>query len=216
MRSTASSRHSVNAMTSDTRAKSLLPVYSNLRGYDLNKTEATIFKKFKGHSWYVGLANNTGIPSNLTITNYGTNNNANFNLPILPGFYQIYATVKPGIHYWLFGGNDTQTSFTKAQVKTSFKETVARMQARGTIPKTSGEIPEFIDFSNHSPYEMYASSEDIAKGFYNDLFSLQGQKHTYWTGAAFVTHGSAAIWNFTDKLVKDMWSEQPLGTPAAQ
>ena len=183
-------------------------VINNLKGFDLNETEASIFNKFRGHSWYVGLVNNSGIPDNVTFFNYGTDNSKNFNLPRLPGVYEIYATIVPGLHYFLFGGNDSQPSFTQSQVSTSLQNTIARLRSKGTIPTTIGPAKalDIIQYSNHSPYEVYVSSDEIAKGFYSKLFALQGQRNTYWTGAAFVTHSSAAIWNFTDQLVTNMWS----------
>ena len=184
-------------------------VIDNLKGFDLNKTEIPIFNQFKGHSWYVGLVNNSGVPDNTTLMNYGTNNTQNFNIPILPGVYDIFATKVPGLHYFLFGGNDSQPHFNQSQVKTSLHNTLVRCRAKGSIPPKSpgtAEPLEIIDFTNHSPYEVYVSSEQIAKGFYNKLFALQGHRNTYWTGAAFVTHSSAAIWNYTDLLMTKMWS----------
>ena len=180
----------------------------NLKGFDLNETEIPIFDKFKGHSWYVGLVNNSGVPDNITLINYGTNNTKNFNIPVVPGVYDIFATVVPGLHYFLFGGNDSQPTFTQLQVRNDLQDTLSRLQAKGSIPIFPGAAKELniVDFSSHTPYEVYASSDEIAKGFYSKLFALQGQRNTYWTGAAFVTHSSAAIWNYTDQLVTKMWS----------
>ena len=181
----------------------------NLKGFDLNEIEVPIFNKFQGHSWYVGLVNKSGVPDNVTLINFGINKTKNFNIPVLPGFYDIFATVVPGLHYFLFGGNDSQPTFTQAQVETNLQDTLTRLRATGTIPGSSEAADKFniIDFSSHTPYEVYVSSDQIAKGFYNKLFALQGQRNTYWTGAAFVTHNSAAIWNYTDQLVTKMWSE---------
>ena len=187
----------------------------NLKGFDLDKTEVPIFNKFRGHSWYVGLVENSGIPDNVTLFNYGTNNAKNFNLPVLPGVYEIFATVVPGLHYFLFGGNDSQPTFTQSQVKRSLQDTLARLRAKGSIPRSlSGpqKALQIIDFSSHTPYEVFAPSDQIAQGFYNKLFALQARRNTYWTGAAFVTHSSAAIWNYTDRLVAKMWSEGPATT----
>jgi len=185
------------------------PVLENLRGFDLNETEIHIFDKFQYHSWYVGLLKNSGIPENLTLFNYAMNNTEKFNLAVLPAAYDIYATRVPGLHYFTFGLNDSETHFIQQQVETNIKASIARMQAKGTLPKPlpgSADL-EMLNFTGHTPYEVYVSSEEIGKGFYNRLFSLQGQRHTYWTGAAFVTHNSAAIWNYTDKLVNSMWSD---------
>lgn len=92
---------------------------------------------------------------------------------------------------------------------------MAQLQAGGSIPasSSSGEgakTLEVIDYTNHSPYEVYAESSEIAKGFYNKVFNLQGQRNTYWTGAAFVTHSSAQIWNYTDELVTRIWANEPV------
>lgn len=181
----------------------------NLKGFDLNEIEVPIFNKFQGHSWYVGLVNKSGVPDNVTLINFGINNTKYFNIPVLPGFYDIFATVVPGLHYFLFGGNDSQPTFTQAQVETNLQDTLTRLRATGTIPGSSEAADKFniIDFSSHTPYEVYVSWDQIAKGFYKKLFALQGQRNTYWTGAAFVTHNSAAIWNYTDQLVTKMWSE---------
>ncbi|KAL8959555.1 MAG: hypothetical protein Q9183_005609 [Haloplaca sp. 2 TL-2023] len=185
------------------------PLLNNLKGFDLNDAESPIFDKFKGHSWYVGLVKNSGIPSNTSLINYGTDNDANFNIPELPGFYEFFATRVPDLHYFLYGGNDTQPSFTQAEIKQSMEDTLTRLREGGVIPQIPSpqQELEIIDFANHSPYEVYVSAEEIEKGFYNRLFGLQGERKTYWTGAAWVTHSSAAIWNFTDGLVERMWAD---------
>lgn len=179
----------------------------NLKGYDLNSNEVQIFNKFKGHSWYVGLVQNSGIPDNLTLSNYGANNDANFNIPILPAVSNIYTTAVPGLHYFLYEGPDSEPTFTESQVRKGLQGTLDRLRAAGTIPKKAPAKPiNIIDFSSHAPYEVYVDSDQIAKGFYNKLFALQGKRNTYYTGAAFVTHSSAAIWNYTDELVTGIWS----------
>lgn len=193
------------------RAKKLVstipPIIENLKGFDLDAQEVTIFNKFRGHSWYVGLVKNSGIPSNLTIFNYGSTNDENFNIPVLPAIYEIYATQVPSLHWFLFGGNDSQPFFTRSQVENSLRATIQRLQNAGTIPpKASMGKFEIVAFSDHSPYEVYVSSDQISRGFYNRLFELQGQKNTYWSGAAFVTHSSPAVWQFTDELVTSIWS----------
>lgn len=44
-------------------------------------------------------------------------------------------------------------------------------------------------------------ADAVAKGFYRDLTKLQGQKSTYWTGAAFNKHDSGDMWAFTEGLL---------------
>ena len=135
---------------------------NNLKGFDLNNTEISTFNKFRGHSWYVGLVNNTAIPNNLTLFNYGTHNIENFNVPVLPGFYTFYATGVPGLHYFLFGDNDSQPTFSQLEVVKSLEDTITRVRAKGIIPNSTGdspEVPNIIKFADHSPYEVYAPSD---------------------------------------------------------
>ena len=138
----------------------------NLKGFDLNKTEVPIFNKFQGHSWYVGLVNSSGVPDNVTLINYGTKNTKNFNIPVLPGVYEFAATVVPDLHYFLFGGNDSQPTFTQPQVKADLQDTLTRLGAKGSIPRSSGAAKalNIIDFSSHTPYEVFVPSDQIAKG----------------------------------------------------
>lgn len=192
------------------RAKKIIsaipPILENLKGFDLNETEIPIFNKFQYHSWYVGLVNNSGILDNITLFNYGINNTRNYNLAALPAAYEFHATQVPGLHYFTFGLNDSQLRFSQEQVQANIESSLDRMQATSFIPKSTHLGPNIIDFTSHTPYEVFVSSDEIAKGFYNKLFALQGQRNTYWTGAAFVTQSSPAIWNYTDQLVESIWS----------
>lgn len=180
----------------------------NLKGFDLNSDEVPIFNKFQGHSWYIGLVQNSGIPDNLTLSNYGSTNDANFNIPVLPAVSNIYATAVPGLHYFLFEGPDSEPTFTKDQVVSALKATLDRLRSAGTIPKQAPSQPlNIVQFDSHTPYEVFVPADQIAQGFYNKLFDLQGKRNTYWTGAAFVTHSSAGIWNYTDTLVTGIFSK---------
>ena len=196
------------------RAKKILstipPVLENLKGFDLNETEVPIFDRFRYHTWYVGLLNNSGIPDNLTLFNYGLNNEEPFNLAVMPAAYDIYATRVPGLHYFTFGLNDSETHFTESQIITNIEFSIARMKAKGLLPSGPARELSILNLTGHTPYEVYVSSGEIGKGFYTKLFGLQGQRNTYWSGAAFVTHNSAAIWNYTDSVVEKMFAHEIL------
>jgi hypothetical protein len=56
------------------------------------------------------------------------------------------------------------------------------MSATGTVPAS---VPEIEVLSNHSPIQMRVSAEAIGKGFYRDLYALQGRHGTFCTGAAW-------------------------------
>nr|BFF21828.1 hypothetical protein GCM10025730_53490 [Promicromonospora thailandica] len=45
------------------------------------------------------------------------------------------------------------------------------------------------------------SAEAVRAGFYRRLGSLQGRNRTFYSGAAFHTHDSSLIWQFTETLL---------------
>jgi len=75
------------------------------------------------------------------------------------------------------------------------------MRAAGTLPNSNEPTPGYAIFSSHTPYELYVSPSAIAGGFYNQLLALQGKRNMYWSGAAFVTHDSTDIWQYTETLI---------------
>lgn len=184
------------------RAKKIIstipPVLNNLHGFDLDKDELSIFKRFRAHGYYVGVLNNSGIPDNLNLNNIGAK--TPYNLPVLPAAYGISPTRAPGQHLFQFGTKTNQV-LSNDEVKAEIVASLNRLRAAGTLPKSSGATPGYSIFSNHSPYEVYVSAAQISKAFYSKLFALQGKKNTFWTGAAFVTHDSTMIWEYTETLI---------------
>ena len=174
------------------------PILSNLHGFDLDREELSIFRQFKYHTYYAGILNNSGIPDNLSLSNVGTN--TPYNLPVLPAVYGISPTRAPGQHLFHFGTPENQT-VTDAQVEANIDASLDRLRAAGTLPDGPKPPTGYSIISSHTPYEVYVTPKQIAKGFYQKLFALQGRKNTYWTGAAFVTHDSTLIWKYTETLL---------------
>ena len=81
-------------------------------------------------------------------------------------------------------------------VKANILETLTRWKvAMGSPSKTE---PRIVQFKSHAPYMLTVSTEAIRDGFYDRLNALQGQHNTFWTGAAWQTQDSTALWNFTE------------------
>ncbi|KAL8929204.1 MAG: hypothetical protein Q9208_001287 [Pyrenodesmia sp. 3 TL-2023] len=186
------------------RAKKILstipPLFSNLRGFDLDATELPLFKKFMYHTYYAGLINNSAIPDTLQLQNVGKD--TPYNLPVLPAAYYISPTKIPGLHFFQAGTPETEVLSSK-QIQAEVVASIKRMRAVGVLPSTNA-TPNYAIFANHVPYSIYVPPSVIATGFYNKVFALQGRKNTYWSGAAFVTHDSSAIWKYTETLIKDI------------
>ncbi|KAL8856755.1 MAG: hypothetical protein Q9178_006713 [Gyalolechia marmorata] len=186
------------------KAKKILstipPLFSNLRGFDLDATELPLFKQYMYHTYYAGLLNNSGIPDTRQLQNVGID--TPYNLPILPAAYYISPTKIPGLHFFQAGTPETEV-LSSRQIQAEVVASIKRMRAVGTLPSTNA-TPNYAIFAHHVPYSIYVPPSVIATGFYNKVFALQGRKNTYWSGAAFVTHDSSAIWKYTETLINDI------------
>jgi len=89
-----------------------------------------------------------------------------------------------------------------ATVKAHIISSIRRLVASG-IPTATPE-PEIVAFNSHTPFEPTVPVEQIRSGFYRDLYALQGRRNTFYTGAAFHTHLSALLWQFTERVVQQM------------
>jgi hypothetical protein len=180
------------------RAKKIVvtipPKVDNLFGFDLDLTELSLFSQFGNSAYYTGLLRNTGIPDNVSVNNIGQN--TPYHLPVLPGVYSISPTGIPGLHSVKYG---SPVQLSETQVKADILAAVKRLKAAGTVPTAT--TPEFAIFASHSPFELTVPTGAIKSGFYKKLYALQGRNRTYYTGAAFHTHDSSLLWQFTEALL---------------
>jgi hypothetical protein len=179
------------------RARKLLvtipPKLTNLVGFDLDATETLLFGQFRNSAYYTGVLRNTGIPDNLSVNNIGQD--TPYHLPALPGVYAISPTGLPGLHNVKYG---SPVQLPEAQVRADIVAAVRRLRTAGTLPTTT---PNFAVFASHSPFELTVPTAAIQAGFYRRLYGLQGHNRTFYTGAAFHTHDSSLLWQFTEALL---------------
>ncbi|KAI9799467.1 MAG: hypothetical protein M1833_003989 [Piccolia ochrophora] len=180
------------------RAKKLVitvpPKPENLRSFNLDQAELSLFKQFGNTGYYTGVLRNTGIPDNVAVNNVASD--TPYNLPPLPGVYSLTPTGIPGLFNVKYGSTGTLPD---AQVKADIVASVERLASAGSIPTATA--PEFAIFKSHAPFELTVSADAIKNGFYRKLYALQGRKRTYWNGAAFHTHDSSLLWQFTEALL---------------
>ncbi|KAL2811231.1 hypothetical protein BJX63DRAFT_444267 [Aspergillus granulosus] len=89
-------------------------------------------------------------------------------------------------------------NLTEQEVRTTIRDNIRQLQVAGY--ETSD--PEILAYGNHSPFNLFVSADAIANGFYRDLYVLQGLRRTWYTGAAWHAHDSAALWRFTERLLQ--------------
>ncbi|KAJ5677606.1 FAD/NAD(P)-binding domain-containing protein [Penicillium maclennaniae] len=168
---------------------------NNMNHLNLDTREANLFGEFDNTGYYTSLVKNTGLPENFT--SYSVSSDTPYSLPKLPGVYTIFATAIEGVFDIKYGSpHSVSDDFVQAEILSYIK----KLQANGYADQVAGE-PEFVAYKSHTPFELTVSRDKIANGFYEDLYSLQGHRNTWYTGAAFHTQDSSMIWNYTESYV---------------
>ena len=173
------------------------PILSNMEPYLLDQQEQRLLSQISGSPYYCGLVSNTGLPTTHRYINAGTT--TQYHQPRLPGAFRLYPTTVEGIFLYWYG---SLTSQTQAEVETSVAKSIHNLQ-QTTVNATRGTPPDFIAFANHSPYHPSVSAEAVRKGFYNELYALQGYRNTWYVGALFV-FSSGQLWNATAALLPEI------------
>lgn len=171
------------------------PKLDNLEGWDLSRDELALFGQFQNTAYYTGLLNNTGISGNITFNNVVPD--APYKLPPQPVIYAISQSTISGLFDVKYGAESQQSS---AQVQSNIFAALERLKDAGLINGTS-LVPNFVDYSSHTPFLLTVSTAAIRDGFYGKLYGLQGQMKTFYTGAAWQTEDSSLIWRFTKALL---------------
>ncbi|MCP2265801.1 FAD-dependent oxidoreductase [Promicromonospora thailandica] len=169
------------------------PLLGNLDGFDLDGLERHLFGQFRNSAYYTGVLRDSGIPDSLQVRYIGLD--TPHHLPELPGVYNIAPTGIPGLHNVKFG---SPVALSERAVQAEIRASVRRLGEAGTLPATP---PELATFASHTPFELTVSAEAVRAGFYRRLGSLQGRNRTFYSGAAFHTHDSSLIWQFTETLL---------------
>ncbi|KAI9053327.1 hypothetical protein LZ554_002288 [Drepanopeziza brunnea f. sp. 'monogermtubi'] len=176
------------------RAKKLVvaipPTVSNIGTYDLSSEESDIFSKFAGVGHWAGVVQ---IPSlGNSVRNIGAT--TPYNTPVIPGPNGFELSAAPG--YFTTSVGFEGTNYTLADGEDVVRSALATLETVGGVPAGSAAAATFPFSADHAPYNVRVSADEIGQGFYQKLLALQGQRNTYWTGAAFAVHNSGVIWKF--------------------
>jgi hypothetical protein len=165
---------------------------------DLNAHEYNLFSQFNNSAYYTGLIRNAGLPANLAFAN--ARSDTEYFLPELPGLYSLRPTIVPGLIDVKFGSPSTLSI---DEVKASVTASVSALAAvGGAVPGANADgTIEWAAFNAHVPFELTVNVEAIRKGFYRDLYALQGLRNTWYTGASWHAQDSSMLWEFTEGIV---------------
>lgn len=179
------------------RASKLLftapPVLANFAPFDLDAREHALLSSFECHHYWTAVAQIAGMPPGVSLVNAAPD--TPFNLAPLPGIYSIGPSVAPGLFDVKYGSD----GFLPDRL---VKRQIAADVARIATEQASGlRLERFAIFKSHSPYSVVVAPERIRDGFYASVQALQGYRDTYYAGAAFQTHSSAAVWAHVSELL---------------
>ncbi|KAK8007194.1 SH3 domain-containing protein [Apiospora arundinis] len=156
------------------------PVLDNFQGWDLCAVEKSLFGQWHASGYYTGILENAGIPAGITqLQNSGPGKP--FRLPELPGLYiftQVPAANVTQVYY-----ADPDVVFAEA-AQADILANLERFKAANGIHRVGTDVARAIE--DH---------------FYEKVFGLQGERNTYFNGAAWSTQVSNSIWEFSDEYL---------------
>ncbi len=181
------------------KAKKLLvtmpPILDNLGSFQLDHHEYSIFKQWQYTTYYAGIIR-SGIPDDISVDN--TVADTTLNLPPLPFVGSFDFSGVPGLHTFTTVSTAPQTP---TQVESLITSNIAALGTAGTFPASA---PTIEVLSSHSPIQLRVPAQAVAKGFYRDLYALQGRHGTFWTGAAWAPDDSSLLWAFTEGVLPEI------------
>ncbi|KAH1313109.1 hypothetical protein KXW65_009026 [Aspergillus fumigatus] len=166
-------------------------IAANMQPLGMDSSESSVFGQFTYNALYVGLVTNTGVADFVDTLGISLNTES-YNLPGLPGLVYLQSTGVAGVfRIWYSSAHEVA----EADVKSA---TLAAIQ------RLTGKKAQFLVFGSHTPYQLAVSPAAIRQGFYKSLYALQGHRKTWYTGAAFLAHHTASLWNYTESIITDL------------
>lgn len=170
------------------------PTLHKLAAYDLSAQEKSLFRQWQANGYYTGILSGTNLPSNLSLA--GAQAGRPYDIPAGPGLYTLSINAAADDIAQVYYGSATVQS--DAAVKAAIEAAIAKVQAAQGVAVAK---PKWAVFSSHAPFNLEVSNEAIKGGFYRQLLALQGQRNTFYNGAAWMAQDSSAIWQYTDETV---------------
>lgn len=173
------------------------PKLENLTPFlSLDTNERSIFSEFNNTYYWDMMIQNTGFPTNASLNNLDPDNA--LQIPAMPAVYNIGAVSEiPGTFAAYYG---SVTPLTDEQVKAAVTATLARIRAAQGWADPAENL-DFVGFNSHAPFVLTVPIESVQAGFYDRLVALQGEKDTWYTGAAWNNQASGEIWDYTEAEV---------------
>ncbi|KAL2152170.1 hypothetical protein VTH82DRAFT_5354 [Thermothelomyces myriococcoides] len=182
---------------------SIEPTLANMAPFDLDPSELMILSKFEYTTVYAGILRHPSLQISNAYTGR-TTGPASLNytdFPVAPqvGRIEYLGDTEDLFQFTVVGTAHDNTKSMQALLSKS----IDRMIAAGILPaapRGSGRI-DYAIFADHGPMHSRVSAAQLRAGFIQQLYSLQGRRNTFYTGAAFSSGFSTVLWEFNKVLL---------------
>lgn len=177
------------------------PSPNNLAPFNLDANEQTVLSKFTFTREYAGIVNNTAFAPPMAYLNMdaGAAPSNFLVLPNTPFTNEISYLGGDNLFHVIIVGDDT---LDEAGAKALMQQNFETLLKAGRLAEPyNGQEINWVTFDVHGPMHARVSLEDVQAGFYQDLYALQGQRSTWWTGGAFSCNFQTTLWQFDETLI---------------
>lgn len=176
------------------------PTAENMAPFDLRPTEKSTLSKFTYTREYAGIVDNSAfadgiqysnLPSSASPSNY-------LALPDTPFVNTITSIGGEHLYHVIIVGDDhLDESGAKALMQDTF---TTLLKAGDLAEPAQGQEINWVAFKVHGPMHARVTPEEVKAGFFQQLYTLQGDRSTWWTGGAFACNFQTTLWDFDETL----------------
>jgi hypothetical protein len=181
---------------------SIQPTLENMEPFDLSSRERSLFSKAKYGRSYMSIAKHSVLPNETALVNLPeAATPSNYFAFIQPPFVSRFEHYGSPTKFYRvpIGSNDPSMNTSEAQKLA--RATFYRLTGSGLIPDPGDEELEFVAWSDHGAVGYGVSADDIRNNFIQDMYSLQGQRSTWYTGGGWAVDFTTTLWVFNDELL---------------